>query len=83
MKMISRVFRYLYYFVKAETKELRLEAFRAAQLHYASRPVRTASNPHPRPVDYERRRLDFTSFQRGYINTRCHEIAKAQLTNNR
>jgi hypothetical protein len=84
MKTISRVFSYVYYFLAAETKELRAEAYKAAQKYYAARPLRSSSNPTPHPVDYERRRLEFTSFQRGYINTRCHEIATEKLaTTNR
>lgn len=84
MKKLSRFFQYLYYFVKAETKDLRIEAFKAAQHYYSARPLLSSTNPHPTPVDYERRRLEFTAFQRGYKNTRCHEIATAHLvTTNR
>jgi hypothetical protein len=79
MKTISRVFRYAFYFLQAETKELRTEAFQAAQNYYAARPLRTASNPYPRVADYNFRREEFIAFQRAYTNQRCHEIATVKL----
>lgn len=79
MKTISRVFRYVLYFLQAETKELHKEAFEAAKQYYATKPLRTAKNPNPRVVEYNARREDFVAFQRGYINQRCHEIATAKL----
>lgn len=83
MKTISRVFSYVYYFLTAETKALRTEAFNAAKKYYASRPLRTNEHPYPHPIDYSRRREEFQAYQRGYINTRCHEAAKAKLANHK
>jgi hypothetical protein len=64
MKTISRVFSYVYFFLKAETKELRLEAFNAAKKYYSTR----THTP-----------KDFEFYQRGYKNQRCHEAAIKQL----
>lgn len=80
MKKLSRFFRYLGYFLTAETKELRAEAFEAAKRYYAARPLRTAQNLYPHPIDYSRRREEFTAFQRGYINQRCSEVALRKLS---
>ncbi len=79
MKTIIRGLKYAFYFLQAETKELRAEAFKAAKNYYAARPIRTASNPFPRVADYNFRRLEFQAFQRGYINQRCSEVAKKKL----
>lgn len=64
MKTISRVFSYVYFFLKAETKELRTEAFNAAKKYYATREFTST---------------EFQYFQRGYKNYLCHEAAKKQL----
>jgi hypothetical protein len=64
MKTISRVFSYVYYFLKAETKELRIEAFNAAKKYYSTR---------------NHTLKDFQSYQQGYRNQRCHEAAIKQL----
>jgi len=68
MKTISRVFSYVYFFLKAETKELRIEAFNAAKKYYATR---------------EHTSLEFQYFQRGYKNQRCSEIATNKLAQTR
>lgn len=64
MKKLSRFFQYLYYFLKAETKDLRIEAFNAARQYYSTREFTS---------------LEFQYFQRGYKNYLCHEAAKKQL----
>jgi hypothetical protein len=64
MKMISRVFRYLRYFLQAETKELRTEAFLAAKKYYAGK---------------EKTSLEFQYFQRGYKNYICDKVARERL----
>lgn len=64
MKKLSRFFQYLYYFFKAETKDLRTEAFNAAKKYYSTR---------------EHTPLEFQYFQRGYKNQRCGEIATNKL----
>lgn len=76
---MKRFFKYVYYFLSAETKHLRAEAYKAAQAHYSQKPLRDANNPHPRVAEYRYRTLEFQNFQRGYINQRCHEIATAKL----
>lgn len=80
MKTIVRAFRYALYFLRAETKELRAEAFEAAKRYYASKPLRTANHPYPHPIEYTQRREAFQAFQRAYINQRCHEVAKKQTS---
>jgi hypothetical protein len=67
MKTISHAFRYLYYFFKAETEELRTEAFLSAKQYYAGK---------------QKTSLEFTHYQRGFKNQRCHEAAKAKLAAN-
>jgi hypothetical protein len=67
MKTISHAFRYLYYFLKAETEELRTEAFLSAKQYYAGR-YRTP--------------LEFQYYQIGFKNQRCREAAKAKLAAN-
>jgi hypothetical protein len=79
MRGLSRLFWYLVYFFQAETPALRKEAYTAAKAHYALIPLRSRVNPYPRVPDYERRRQEFMAYQRAYINTRCHEIAKQKL----
>jgi hypothetical protein len=64
MKKISRLFQYLYYFHKAETKELRTEAFLTAKSYYAGK---------------SKTREDFQAFQRGYKNYICSKVAREQL----
>jgi hypothetical protein len=79
MRGLSRLFWFLVYFFQAETPALRQEAFRSAKAHYALIPLRSARNPYPRVVDYDRRRQEFITYQRAYINARCSEIAKEKL----
>lgn len=79
MKRISSVFKYIYYYLTSETKELRAEAYKAAEAHYNIRPLRNKITQYPRVVDYEYRRREFQAYQRGYINQRCHDCAIAQL----
>lgn len=78
---MKKMFLYLKYYLGAETKALRKEAFDAAKRYYAAKPLRTNEHPYPHPIEYSRRREDFQAFQRGYINARCSEIAKTKLAN--
>ena len=79
MRGLSRLFLYLVYFFQAETKALRQEAYSAAKAHYSKRPVRSKHNPYPRVTEYQYRITEFQSYQRGYINARCHRAAKEKL----
>lgn len=65
MNKLSRVFKYVYYFLTAETKELREEAFLAAKSYYAGK---------------SKTREDFQAFQRGYINSVSSKIASEKLS---
>jgi hypothetical protein len=67
MKTISHAFRYLYYFLVSETKELRTEAFLSAKQYYAGK---------------QKTALEFRHYQMGFKNQRCHEAAKAKLAAN-
>jgi hypothetical protein len=64
MKTLSRNFRYLRYFLQAETKALRTEAFLAAKHYYAGK---------------EKTPLEFQYFQRGYKNYICDKVALERL----
>jgi hypothetical protein len=79
MRGLSRLFWYLVYFFQAETSALRKEAFYSAKLYYSKKPLRSSTNPFPRTIEYQQRRDDFVAYQRGYINTRCDQIAKQKL----
>jgi hypothetical protein len=66
MRSIARAFKYLVYFLEADTKELRQEAREAARQYYSTRPnLKTIDN--------------FQAFQRGFKNARCSQAAKDRL----
>lgn len=79
MKKLSPFFQYLKFYFEPKHKELQAEAIIAARQHF--KPLRNVSNPYPRPADYERRRMEFQAFQRGYINAYRSAYAKAKLVN--
>jgi hypothetical protein len=69
MRSIARAFKYLVYFLEADTKELRQEAREAARQYYSTRPnLKTIDN--------------FQSFQRGFKNVRCRQAARNKLASN-
>jgi hypothetical protein len=79
MNPVIRLFKYVYYFLTSETKQLRSEAYSAAQKYYGQRPLLSEDNPYPTLPEYRYRTVEFQNFQRGFINQRCHECAIAKL----
>jgi len=79
MSRVIRFFKYVYYFLSSETKQLRTEAYLAAQRYYQNKPLLSEDNPYPRLVEYRYRTLEFQNFQRGFVNQRCHDCAIAKL----
>lgn len=77
MKKFSRFLQYLKFYFEPKHKTLQAEATIAARKYF--KPIRTATNPRPTPIDYERRRIEFQAFQRGYINSYRHEYATTKL----
>lgn len=77
---MRKVFRYLKYYFELNSKALHAEAFAAAKKYYASRPLRNVHNPYPTPSAYNFRREEFQAWQRGYINRRRSDYAKAKMT---
>ena len=64
MNAIFRAFKYVHFYLKADTKELRQEAFDSAKKYYAGKQI-TA--------------LEFQAYQRGFKNQRCREAATNEL----
>jgi hypothetical protein len=79
MEKFTRFIHYLWYYCEPNSKALRKEAFEAAKEHFSRIPIRTILRPYPTPRDYEYRRLQFQSFQRGYINAYRSSYAKSKL----
>ena len=78
MNPIKKVFLYLKYFFEPNDKYVRQLAFDAAKNYY-NIPVRNKKNPYPRVSDYDRRRLEFISYQRAFNNSYRHEYAMQKL----
>lgn len=76
---MKRVFLYIKFYLEPNGKALRAEAFASAKQYYALRPVRSAQNPYPHPIEYTQRREAFQAFQRVYINNYRHAHAKKRL----
>jgi hypothetical protein len=76
---MKRLFLYIKLYLEPNGKALRAEAFAAAKQYYVLRPVRSAKNPFPHPIEYTQRREQFLAFQRVYINAYRHDYAKKQL----
>lgn len=81
MRTLIKFFKYTLYFFQAETAELRKEAYESAKAYYNERPLRSAANPYPTPIQYQARLRDSVAYQRGYINQRCHDEAIRRLSN--
>lgn len=76
---MKRLFLYIKFYLEPDSKALRAEAFAAAKQYYALKPVRSATNPYPHPIEYTQRREQFQAFQRIYINAKRHEHARKRL----
>lgn len=77
MKKLSVFLQYLKFYFEPKHRVLQAEAAIAARKHFKS--IRSTANPNPTPIDYERRRIEFQAFQRGYINAYRHSYAKTAL----
>lgn len=72
------LFRYLKYYFQPKDKYVRELAFNSAK-EYFSTPVRNKDNPYPRVVDYDRRRAEFSRYQRAFNDAYRHKYAMDRI----
>ena len=80
MAFMKRVFLYIKYYFEPNDKYVRSLAFDAAK-KYFNTPVRNASNPYPRVVEYDMRRMQFSRYQQAFNDSYRHNYAKQKLAN--
>lgn len=77
MKKLGEFFYYLKFYFQPKHRDVSQLAIASAREYFGS--MRTAGNPYPRVADYDRRRIEFQAYQRGFINAYRHAYAKTHL----
>lgn len=78
MKQLGEFFYYVKFYFQPKHRDVSQLAIASAREYYQSRSL-SSVDPYPRVADYDRRRMEFQAYQRGFINAYRHAYAKTHL----